>query len=132
MRVAKSGESLPLTAGGQKRDFTYVDDVAEGLLRLGLTEHGRGEVVNLATGRLTTVREFAETAARILNLPLERMEFGSIPTRSEEMEHEEVSLARLRRMTGWSPTTNVAEGIRRTLDFDRAHSSKPGLATMSA
>jgi len=36
LRAARTGETLPLTAGEQRRDFTYVGDVAEGLLRLGV------------------------------------------------------------------------------------------------
>ena len=40
--AAGSGDVLDLTAGDQRRDFTYVEDVAEGLLRLGLSGAPRG------------------------------------------------------------------------------------------
>jgi nucleoside-diphosphate-sugar epimerase len=115
IRTAKSGEGLQLTSGAQKRDFTYVEDVADALLRLGLTKGKSGEIVNLATGRLTSVRSFAETAARILEIPRKRLKFGSIPTRPEEMEHSEVSLERLRRLIGSLPPTGIEDGIRKTL-----------------
>jgi nucleoside-diphosphate-sugar epimerase len=118
IETSGTGETLKLTAGAQKRDFTYVEDVAEGLLRLGLARTDRGETVNLATGRLTSVRAFAETAARILQIPNEKLEFGAIPTRSEEMEHSEVTVKRLRRAVAWVPPTNTEEGIRKTLDFE--------------
>ncbi|HEX7069999.1 MAG TPA: NAD(P)-dependent oxidoreductase, partial [Rhodothermales bacterium] len=107
----RSGESLPLTEGLQKRDFTYVEDVAEGLLRLGLAEAEPGEAINLATGRLTTVRQFAETAADVLGMPADRLQFGSVPVRSEEMAHDPVSIRRLEARTGWRPTTGIREGI---------------------
>ena len=42
-----------------------------GLLRLALSSSNPGEVVNLATGRLTTVREFALTAAEVCRIPPE-------------------------------------------------------------
>ncbi|MBI4589076.1 MAG: NAD-dependent epimerase/dehydratase family protein, partial [Candidatus Rokubacteria bacterium] len=87
--AARMGKSVRLTAGDQKRDFTYVEDVAGGLLRLGLAAAKPGEIVNLASGQLTSVRTFAETAAEILNLPQDRLEFGAIPTRPEEMAHSE-------------------------------------------
>jgi nucleoside-diphosphate-sugar epimerase len=76
--------------------------------------------VNLATGRLTSVRSFAETAAQVLSVPPERLEFGAIPTRAEEMEHAEVTVERLRRMIGWVPSTAIEDGIRRTLDHWQA------------
>jgi nucleoside-diphosphate-sugar epimerase len=121
LEAARTGESLPLTAGEQKRDFTYVEDVAEGLLRLGLTTAKPGEIVNLTTGKLTSVRSFAETAAEILQIPHERLKFGMIPTRSEEMNHSEVALERLQRLIAWIPPTGIVEGIRRTLDFETLH-----------
>jgi nucleoside-diphosphate-sugar epimerase len=117
LEAARSGEALPLTAGTQKRDFTYVEDVAEGLLRLGLATADPGEAVNLATGRLTTVKRFAETAARILGIQRAQLHFGALPTRVEEMEHSEVAIGRLRRLTSWTPEAAIAEGIRRTAEF---------------
>ncbi|MDX2044274.1 MAG: NAD(P)-dependent oxidoreductase [Acidobacteriota bacterium] len=113
--VAKDGKPLPLTAGEQKRDFTYVEDIADGLLRLAVAESQPGEVVNLATGRLTTVRRFIETAASILNIPETNLQFGAIPTRAEEMQHDDVTVDRLRRITGWTPPTEIAEGIQQTI-----------------
>lgn len=123
LKAAASGETLPLTAGEQKRDFTYVEDVAEGLLRLAVSESQPGEIVNLATGRLTTVRSFVETAASALNIPENKLQFGLIPTRSEEMQHDNVTVDLLRRTIGWVPPTDIAEGIQRTKNFEQANSS---------
>ena len=95
LNAARTGQPAELTNGLQQRDFIYVEDVAEGLLRLGLSCGTPGEVVNLATGHLTTVRECAETAARVLSLSAERLRFGTLPTRAEEMQHDPVTLDRL-------------------------------------
>ena len=56
IEAARAEKPLELTAGTQLRDLTYVEDVAEGLLRLGLAQAEPGSVVNLATGHLTMVR----------------------------------------------------------------------------
>lgn len=117
LKAAKDGRPLALTAGEQKRDFTYVEDVAEGLLRLAASDTQGGEVVNLATGRLTTVHNFIKTAASILNIPTHNLQFGVIPTRSEEMQHDPITIDRLRRLVGWAPATEIAEGIQRTNSF---------------
>lgn len=116
--LAAGAGPVPLSAGLQKRDFTYVEDVAEGILRLAASRPAPGEIVNLVTGVLTTVREFAEIAARVLEIEPERLRFGALPTRpDEEMDHLPVTNARLRRLTGWTPPTGIAEGVRRTRDF---------------
>lgn len=123
LEAAGNHAPLKLTHGRQKRDFTYVEDVVEGLLRLGRATPKPGEIVNLATGRLTSVREFAELAADIIHIPPGNLEFGAIPTRVEEMEHAEVRVGRLRQLVGWIPSESLATGIRKTVEFQLNASS---------
>ncbi|MCC6927916.1 MAG: NAD(P)-dependent oxidoreductase [Gemmatimonadaceae bacterium] len=111
---------IPLSAGTQRRDFTYVADVVEGLLRLADAHPEPGEPVNLCTGRLHTVREFAEAAADALGIARARLAFGAIPTRPEEMAHDAVSIARLQRLTGWHPDPSLDAGVRRAVAALRA------------
>lgn len=116
--AAVNQQSLPMTSGSQERDFTYVGDAADGLLRLGLVGSAKpGEVVNLASGRLTSVRRFAEVAAATLQMPREKLLFGALPTRPEEMKHSPVTIDRLRQLTSWRPPTTLEDGIRQTLLF---------------
>ena len=119
--TASTQRPLPLTSGEQKRDFIYVEDVAEGLLRLGLAPAAPGEVVHLASGQLTSVRSFVSTAARILCIPVDKLQFGAIPMQSEALHYSEVSLEKLYRLLSWAPPTGIAAGIRHTLDFDVTH-----------
>jgi nucleoside-diphosphate-sugar epimerase len=113
--AARHSEPVLLSEGRQRRDFTYVEDVAEGLLRLGTARGPAGWTVNLATGNLATVREFIETAARVLHLDAARLRFGAVPTRPEEMEHLAVAIERLRGLLGWVPATDPAAGLSRTM-----------------
>lgn len=113
--AARGGqESIPLTEGVQRRDFTYVEDVAEGLLRLAVSEIEPGGLVNLATGRLESVAGFCRRAAAVLGLEPERLGWGALPTRGEEMAHEPVRVARLEALCDWRPGTDLEEGIART------------------
>jgi len=115
--AARSDRPIALTGGVQLRDFTYVADAAEGLLRLGALSLPSCEAVNVATGRLTTVRGFVETAARVLGIMPERLRFGALETRAEEMQHDPVNIDRLRALTQWSPATAIAEGVARAVAF---------------
>lgn len=117
MAASRSGKPLELTWGTQKRDFTYVRDVAQGLLRLGLSGARPGEIVNLATGCLSSVRSFVETAARVLGIAPSALLWGKIPTRSEEMAHSPVAVDKLRQLTGWVPATGIQEGISAAQQF---------------
>ena len=72
--------------------------------------------MNLATGQLTTVREFVEAAARELHLNSDQLRFGALPDLAEEMEHAPVPIDRLRDAVGWVPEVTIPEGVRRTVE----------------
>lgn len=116
---ARSGRPVELTAGEQRRDFTYVEDVAEGLLRLGVSGAPPGAAINLATGRLTSVRAFAEMAAAILGIVPSGLNFGAAALRADEMFHGPVAIDRLRELTAWTPPADLSLGIRRASEFYR-------------
>jgi nucleoside-diphosphate-sugar epimerase len=128
LEAAAHGGDLRLSSGYQQRDFVYVGDVAEGLLRLGAAPRRPAHTtINLATGRMTTVRRFAETAADILGIPPAKLKFGALPVRFDEMNYSSVSLERLCATTGWTPQTSLAEGIRATFRFSAAARQEPVL-----
>jgi UDP-glucose 4-epimerase len=110
--------AIPLTEGRQKRDFTYVADVAEGLLRLGTVPELDHATMNLATGRLTEVRDVVRLLADVLGIPAHRLAFGALPTRPEEMTHEPVNVERIARALNWIPPTTIREGLRKTVASD--------------
>lgn len=115
LAARNTGAVIPLSAGTQRRDFAYVEEATEGLLRLAVSAAEPGEVVNLATGTMHSVREFAETTAGVLGIPVERLHFGALPTREEEMSHAGVSVRRLRELTRWTPDDDIAGGVARTV-----------------
>lgn len=117
LEAARTGAPIDLTAGTQQRDFTYVEDVVEGLLRLGTVWTSSAGLVNVATGELFTVRHFIETAAQILGIRSDNLNFGALPTRNEEMEHDPVTIRKLKDLTAWAPSTTLAQGIRRTREL---------------
>lgn len=133
--AVRTGEPLDMTDGLQRMDFTWVGDVAGGLLRLGVvpaTADGRtgpdrvsesrhGMVVNLASGRLLSVREFATQAVEALDGDESLLRFGALRRRSETLEYEPVTNARLRALTGWAPAMTVTEGIRSMIGEDWTH-----------
>jgi nucleoside-diphosphate-sugar epimerase len=117
LSAAATGAPVPLTTGTQLRDFTFVEDVAEGLLRLGVAVGAPGEVVNLATGKLLSVRDFALQAAHVLLIPEARLQFGLVGTHIAEMQHKPITVAKLRHLTGWCPSVSVDCGVGRTIAF---------------
>lgn len=92
--------------GRQTRDFLYVDDAVDALIRT--RERGTGLVVNVGTGTQTQIRELATVVAR----------GGPEPTfvaaRPGEIGRFSVSPVRARIHLGWAPWTTLADGISLT------------------
>jgi len=115
IRAARAQEAIQLSSGEQLRDFTYIEDIAEGLLRLGAAYPLAGDAVNLASGVSAPLRGLIMEMAHQLQIPTSHLEFGVRPDRAEEAREIRVSVERLRHLTGWVPQTPPAEGIRRSV-----------------
>jgi nucleoside-diphosphate-sugar epimerase len=120
--AARSGVTVPLTDGRQRRDFAYVEDVVDALVRLASTATPPGAVVNVASGRLRSVRSFIEAVARRLGMPDAALRFGALPTRPDEMQHADVNVERMRQWLGEALpddlSNDVARAIARIRDFE--------------
>jgi UDP-glucose 4-epimerase len=92
--------------GRQTRDFVYVDDVVDALFRAG--ERGSGLVINVGTGEQTQIRRLWEMMSEGSGLVAE-----SAPGRPDELSRFAVSPVRARIHLGWSPWTDLSEGIAR-------------------
>ncbi len=117
LKAAFNGESVNLTAGIQERDFTWVGDAAEGLLRLGLLDTPNGKLINLATGRLSKVKEFVDTAAQVLQMDEGQLQRGSLPYRHNEVWQGPLNVKQMQQLTHWLPTTDLTDGISATRNF---------------
>jgi len=104
---------MPLTDGSQVRDFTYVEDVVEGLLRLGAIEISQYQIVNLASGQLHSVKKFINKIVDEFEIDRALLKFGELPTRAEEMSHLPVTNKRLKTLINWVPSGDLNESIKR-------------------
>ncbi len=111
VRQAAVGGEVAVRDGSPVRDFTYVEDAAEGLLRL-LCVVDAGEVtVNLSTGKGTSVAGLVETACRIAGS-------GARPgptVAGDETSRLVMANDRLDALTGWRPSISLEDGLSQTL-----------------
>lgn len=116
LRAGAARQPLDLTPGEQERDFTYVRDIAEGLLRIGLLEQAPS-VLNLATGHSARVREFSTVAYTTAGGDAKDLNFGALQYRANEVWQGPVRTDRLFGLLHWVPPTTLEEGIRETYDW---------------
>jgi UDP-N-acetylglucosamine/UDP-N-acetyl-alpha-D-glucosaminouronate 4-epimerase len=100
--------------GEQRRDFTYVENVVDANLAAATAERVSGAVLNVATGRPTTVNELAETIGSLLGRSVERDEQ---PERTGDVRDSWADITRARELLGWEPRTGLEEGLRLTAEY---------------
>jgi nucleoside-diphosphate-sugar epimerase len=107
------GERLRLRSLDDVRDFTYVDDAAEALVRLAGLPGDVGTVtVNVSTGHGVSVREMAMTLARLAGHDPADVEAESAGGPATTIV---LNVRRLAALTGWTPPTSIEAGLRQTL-----------------
>ena len=107
--------------GGQTRDFTYVSDVARGVLQACAAPAAAGRVVNVARGGRLSVNELCAA--------LQRATGASVAPRYAEprpgdVRHSQADVSLARELLGFAPAVEVEEGLRRTVDWQRATAAR--------
>jgi nucleoside-diphosphate-sugar epimerase len=107
------GEAPTLSSGRRLCDWVYIDDVVDALLVLADAPEMIGRVVDVGSGRLHTVRHVAETISTLVGGGIVPV-FGGLPDRQGETEAV-ADVEETARVCGWRPTTDLSEGLKRTV-----------------
>lgn len=110
--------------GNQTRDFTFIDDAVEATVLAGISDRALGEVFNVGSGVETRVNELATTLIRLTGASAtsthaDRRDVDNIRRRV-------VNIEKARRALRWIPEVTLEEGLRRTVEWQRQHVSRPG------
>lgn len=99
-------------------DWVYVDDVVGAHLEAAQAPKAVGRIVDVGSGTRVTIREVVERIARLTNTNVVPL-FGALPDRP--LETAPVADAEeAHKLLGWRSTTDLEEGLRRTVEWLRA------------
>jgi len=113
---AMNKQPLPITGTGEEtRDFTFVEDIVDGTLRMGVVKEAVGEAINLAS----------ETETRIIDLAnwineLTGNDAGIIfkPRRDwDKVVRRRASIGKARRILEYAPKTDIKVGLKRVYEW---------------
>lgn len=111
------GESPKLSSGLRPVDWIYAEDVAAGLLAMGLQPGIDGGTFNLGSGELVTTRRVVEMLCEIIGGGV-APEFGALPDRPMERV-KQADIVNTGRVLGWRPAVDLRQGLERTVDWYR-------------
>ncbi len=104
--------------GQQTRDFVFVDDAVDALMRA--SEKGGGLVINIGTGIETSVQQLFDVMAKLVGF---KQPAHYAPPRPGELQRSALDPGRAEIHLGWKPWTPLEEGVGRTLQFFKAQRS---------
>ena len=104
--------------GSQTRDFTYVEDTVDGIVRAAGCDALVGDVVNVARGSEVSIARIAELLAGLTGRPdLAPVRAGGRPG---DVQRHYADIARARRLLGYAPRVDLETGLVRTLAWLRS------------
>jgi nucleoside-diphosphate-sugar epimerase len=115
MLALAEGRGIDVTEGRQTRDFLYIDDLVQAILLALITPGVEGQVWNVGSGEVVTVRDCLERIERLTGR-FGLIRFGGRPYEPREIYRYELNSQSTYRAFDWRPAVALDDGLRRTWD----------------
>ena len=110
------GEAVPRYGDGSSaRDYTYIDDIVEGI-QVALDLAAPFEIVNLGGSRTTTLQHLIELIAAAVGT---EPRIHELPPQPGDVPITFADVTKARKLWGWEPRVSIEEGIRNFVDWFR-------------
>jgi nucleoside-diphosphate-sugar epimerase len=107
--------------GEQTRDFTYVANVVDGVLRACEATEASGEIINVATGGRISLNTLFRSMRDVIGGTLEPT---YLPERQGDVRDSQADIAKAKALLGYEPIVSFEEGLKHTIDWYRtAHAA---------
>jgi UDP-glucose 4-epimerase len=119
IKLILQDQTFEVWDGQQLRDFNYVDDCVDALIRAAVNDEANGQFFNLGAPNPISLRDLAE-------LLVELNGKGRYLVRSYPADRKKIDIgdyysdySKFKALTGWEPATNLRDGLAKTLDYFR-------------
>lgn len=100
--------------GTTRRDYTYIDDILDGVRKAMDYDKTKFEIINLGESRTVKLSELIELLEKNLN---KRAIINRLPMQPGDMPETFASIDKAREVIGYNPTTPIEEGIEKFVDW---------------
>ena len=106
---------FPCTEGTQLRDFVFVDDVVDSILKCYKNKKAKGQILNIGSGKPKKIRQIINLVKKLVGFG--RPKFGKIQVRSDENFKLYPSTSKAKKILNWRPKISLRKGILKTVKF---------------
>jgi nucleoside-diphosphate-sugar epimerase len=100
-----------------KRDFTYVEDTANGVIDVMESDIPNGEVLNLGSNKTYSIEELAHTIGTLMGHDDIEIEIEKSKLRPLDVDVLQCDYTKVKKYTCWEPTVSIEEGLKRTVEW---------------
>ncbi len=119
------GMPVRTTKGEQTREFNFVTDICDGLIKAALHPNPVEGPINIAAGEEVRICDLVRMIAELTETR-SSVEIGALPYRPTEIWRMYADATRAHQLLGWKPQTHIKEGLRQTVDWFRNHLRERG------
>ena len=109
-----NGSEIPLGNLNTKRDYIYVDDLADALINMSQCKVDEFDVFNIGTGYQYSACEIVEIISKILNKKIEIFQEDQ-RIRQTDKPFQRASIEKISKTFGWNPAYSLEDGLRALL-----------------
>ena len=99
-----------MTPGEQTRDFLYIDDLIDAILRVPRHPLSRGHIINIGSGVPTKILDIAYSVEKLMNKK-NLVKLGQIPYRNNEIMNYCVNIDKAKKTLHWKPRITLDAGL---------------------
>lgn len=104
-----NGEAIPVyNQGNMIRDFTYIDDITEGVITIVQSQEGDGGIYNIGRGEPVKLMHFIDCLADALGV---KPELNLLPMQDGDVPRTMADTSKLQSDYGYQPTVSVEQGV---------------------
>ena len=116
--MIEHGQAIPKFGdGGTRRDYTYIDDIVQGVLGAIAYKGERFDIFNLGESETTTLNELIAALEAALG---RKAVIEQLPEQPGDMPRTCADISKARRLLGYDPHTKIADGIPKFVDWYRS------------
>lgn len=125
VRLAIEDKTIPVFGDGLiKRDFLYIDDCVDALLRLAVLPDACGHVFNVGHDQPSNFLELTRTIVDVAGTGRYHHTPFSPERKAQEPGDFYTDITKINRVTGWKPVTGLKEGVRQTIEYYRMYKER--------
>ena len=112
---ALKSKEFDCSLGTQFRDFVYIDDVVNGIIKSLKTKKNNGQIINLGSGKPIMIKDVILKICKIIGSG--KPQFGKIKFRKDEIKNLYPSIVKAKKIVNWRPKVKINFGLKKTINF---------------